>query len=266
MVDSIPVYVARPHGPYLYTHHKPIPSTTIPTLSYCGGYCNDCYPGKYILHRDAFIAQCAGGFSFTHIEGPHGPTGEGTRTLNKYDTKLVERAVVVVRNPYNVMQDRFIEFSRSYEHLDHRDHEWLPKFVMNSEGFQHYCKIQAVKFADEESKWYDPQIFQQSLSVPCHADMYRYVQWYNLVFESLDFMEIPYIIVHYEDFDNDFEGIDGDMLNFLGLEKNVTVAPEWYSQGDRGYFSEEDRRLLKEFITALATPVTMREIGRYLDY
>ena len=51
---------------------------------------------------------------------------------NKHDAKLAERVVIVMRNPCHVLQDRFLQHSRSYEHLNHRDHEWLPKFVMNN--------------------------------------------------------------------------------------------------------------------------------------
>jgi len=263
MVDSKPVYVSRPRGPYLYTHHLPVPAHTIPTLSHCGGFCNDCFPGKYMLRRDAFIAACAEGVSFEHVDGPHGPTGEGAYHDNKYDSKLVERAVVVVRNPYDVLQDRFIQFSRSYEHLNHRDHEWLPKYVMNREGFHHYCDMQAIKFADEESKWYDPSIFQASLAVPCHAEMFRYIQWYNLAFEAMDYLGIPYMVLHYEEIDGDYAGVETDMLNFFGLSHSA-VAPEWYSQGDRGFFSETDRSVLKNFINTMASPSTLNQIGRYL--
>ena len=59
---------------------------------------------------------------------------------NKYHTKLVERAVIIMRNPHHALQDIFLQCIRSYEHLNHRDHEWLPKFVMNNEGFHHHCK------------------------------------------------------------------------------------------------------------------------------
>ena len=58
----------------------------------------------------------------------------------KHDTKLVERSVIIMRNPHHVLQDMFLQHSRSYEHLNHRDHEWLPKFVMNNEGLHHCCK------------------------------------------------------------------------------------------------------------------------------
>jgi len=265
MVDSIPVYISRPRGPYLYTHHLPVPSTTIPTLTYCGGYCNDCYPGKYMLRRDEFIASCAHSISFEHNEGIHGPTGDGTYRHDKYDSKLVERAVVIIRNPFHVLQDRFLLYSRSYEHLNHRDHEWLPKFVMNNEGFDHYCKIQAVKFADEESKWYEPNIFSSSLVVPCHGDMYRYIHWYNNVFESLDFLNMPYMVVHYDDFDGDYTGVESDMLNFLGLEHGeYSEPPAWYPQGDREFLSDKDKLLLMSFIRSLATPSTLTQIERYL--
>jgi len=265
MVDSIPLYVSRPRGPYLYTHHLPLPTTTIPTLTYCGGYCNDCYPGKYMLRRDEFIAACAHSISFDAVQGPHGPTGEGSYTNYKYDTKLVERAIVIIRNPFHVLQDRFLQYSRSYEHLNHRDHEWLPKFVINHEGFHHYCQIQAVKYADEESKWYDPPIFSSSLTVPCHADMYRYIQWYNNVFESLDFLGMPYMVIHYDDFDGDYTGIESDMLNFLGLvHGEYSNPPLWYPQPDHEFLSDNDKYLLTNFINSLASPFTLKQIERYL--
>jgi len=269
MFDSVPVYEGHFNGPFLFTRHLDIPDHIVPVLSYCGGYCIDCYPGKYAkMPIKDFIKKCVKGIRFKADKvGPNGPIGQGVSYETYYDPKLVSKAVVVVRNPFNVIQDRFITFSHEFEGLDYRNHEWLTRYHINSDGFQAYCNNQKRKFIHQEVLYFDKNIFEESLDAPCYADIYRYVNWYNLAFESLEYLDIEYIVIHYEDFEfdltNPFDKTN-EVLEFFGFNPSTKYTPSFDPSDDRGFLSKKDRNLLMKLIQSLASPTTKLVIHRYL--
>jgi len=263
MVTSTPVYSDKPEGPFLFTSHLTIPDTHIATVSFCDAYCTDCPPSDYLLDLATFKAGCTTGITFSAEVGPKGPLGRGTSGPTSYDLSTVSKAVVLMRDPFNTVQDRFTHWTHSYTAISRRDHEWLPRYTTNGEGFDAYCDYSAVKYASEEQTAYDPDIFNAALGVKCHADIYRYVNWYNLVFETLSSEGIPYTVLHYEDFGNNYEGVEVDLLTFLGLT-TAASAPQFVLDGDRGYFTSDDKTALKTLIQLLASPDTINNMGRYM--
>jgi len=269
MFDSIPVYKGHKNGPFIFSRHLNIPEYIIPVLTYCGGYCVDCYPGKYAkMPVKDFIKECAKGLRFkADRKGRNGPTGKGVSYDTYYDPKLVSKAVVLVRNPFHVIQERFITFSHTFEGLDYRNHEWLPRYHINSDGFQAYCNNQKRKFIHQEVLYFDKNIFEESLGAPCYADIYRYINWYNLAFESLEYLSIEYIVIHYEEIEYEanynFDKAT-EILNFLGFNSNTKYAPSFESVGDRGFLSNEDKNLLIKLIHSLASPKTISVLQKYL--
>lgn len=263
MVTSTPVYSDKPEGPFLFTSHLAIPDSHIATVTFCDAYCTDCPPSEYIIDLPTFKAGCANGMTFQPEVGPRGPIGRGTSGPTSYDLSKLTKAVVLMRDPFNVVQDRFATWTHSYTDISHRDHEWLPRYTTNAEGFDSYCDYSAIKYATEEQAAYDNDIFDASLGVKCHADIYRYVHWYNLVFEMLNAESIPYTVLHYEDIGNDYQGAENNLLSTLGLTA-VNPAPVFVSHGDHGYFTSSDKTALKALIQLLASTDTLNNIGRYL--
>jgi len=260
--ESVPVYSQRPNGPFLFTHHLDLPMTYLPTVSYCGGLCIDCQPETYILTRDKFLAQCCSGVRFTPEIGLEGPTGSGTFQDVKYDCGRVQKALIIIRNPFHVIQDRFVHNSLINGPVAEQD--WIPRNTLNEKGFQVYCEA-GTKFEALEKSWYDSKAFEKSVGVPCHAEVYRWVQWLNLVFQSIQLQGIPYDVVHYDELRDDMETTMNRIMNFYELETVNEDAPEFYYKGDRGFFRNEDKVKIKELIRVLAQPDTLGHIERYIQ-
>ena len=63
--SSVQLFVERNNGPFIFSNNLPLPvKTYIPVLSHCGGSCINCFPGRYVMTRDAFIKECVTGQRF----------------------------------------------------------------------------------------------------------------------------------------------------------------------------------------------------------
>ena len=53
------------------------------------------------------------------------------------------------------------------------------RYNPNRGGLYSWCDEHAVKFSDEENKWYDEGIYDKAVDVICHAEFYKLVQWHS---------------------------------------------------------------------------------------
>ena len=258
-----------------------MPTKYIPVVSHCGGYCSGCNPGRYILRRDDFIATCSATIRFTPDIGLDGPIlNSGTYENTKYTAALIQKALIVIRNPFHVIQDRFLQYSHHYEkgHTAQRsinDHdEWYTKYQLNINGFHTYCMNEQHRYVDEEKKWFEFDDLTALTNVTtCHAEFYRWVQWYNLLFDSLDYLNIPHEILHYEDLfhkkgdknDNTNSGTK-QILDFFELQEIKNNDNHvFYYKGDYGYITNNEKDSIITLIKRFATEKTWKESLRYFN-
>jgi len=89
------------------------------------------------------------------------------------------------------------------------------------------------------------------------------MQWHNLAFVTTrDFVKVPTKVLHYEDYASE-ETLE-ELLVFLrldyeGLPLHTKFAPHDYS----AYFSQEERRAVKQAAKLLASPETWKHLQRY---
>jgi len=262
--SSEPVFMERSNGPFIFSNNLPLPvKTYIPVLSYCGGYCVDCYPGRYILTRDTFIKECVTGKKFEPSIYNNGENGFGFTTDVHYWGELIHKALQLARNPFHVIETRFLYITNYYN----GDLDWSMLFNPNREGLYSWCDETGVKFSDEESKWYPNGIYDIAVDVPCHAEFFKLIQWHNLVFEAIEHMNLPSKTLYYEDFITDYANQTKSLLNFYELanvvriEENI-VKPVYISNGN--FFTDEDKSKIKHFIKTLASNRTWALLERYL--
>jgi len=260
--DSAPLFLDRINGPYLFTYHLPLPvKTFIPTLSHCGGYCAHCYPGKYVMKRDTFMKKCLTGTKFTPSKHNNGENGYGFTEEVQYDSSLVKKAGIVVRNPLDVISTRFIYFSNSYSvNLD-----WTQRYEQSRDGFITYCTEQKIKFGEEESKFYPDNAREAGIDIPCYSEVYKVVQWHNLVCETLDYMSIPYKHIYYEDFFTDYDDSARDLLEFYGMAHVIPISgtrPDQVRLNQELYTPAESKKVLN-YIRLLASDCTKKVLSRY---
>merc|ERR1712157_463528 len=79
--------------------------------------------------------------------------------------------------------------------------DWSQRYDQNRRGFIAYCDELRINYADEEAKWWDNNIREAGLEIPCYAEFYKVIQWHNLVCDSLDYLKFPAKDFYFEDFE-----------------------------------------------------------------
>jgi len=267
--ESVPVFKERINGPWLYTHHLPLPeqNSYLPTLSYCGGYCARCFPGRYILKRDEFIKQCVTGTQFKPSDFNNGENEFGWTEDRKYDGEMIKKAGIMVRNPIDVVTNRFLYYSNVYA----GELDWSQRYDQNRKGFLAYCAENQVKYADEEAKWWVEEVRMDGIDIPCYAEFFKLIQWHNLVSEMIDYLGMEHRYFYYETFQANFTKQAENILGFYQLSPKVTVsddkAPGALRISSTTVFTQPERQKIGAFIYKMANDKVrklMKPYGLYI--
>lgn len=252
----IPLSAESPNGPFLLSPEKQLPSSTsfIMTKTHCGGYCTTCSPSVYIETKHSFMSSCArGSYTDEYLN----------RQTVEYDFKSVKKAIHLFRDPFSNIVSNF--------HLDRNEHEkqnkvdWLKKFTNDANGFKRWCRYLDQKHSAEE-KWshFLPDfITQKFTSVPCHKLFYLFTEWHNLARQVTVHLDLPTLVIEYEDYENNFESTVSAIFEFLNLplvEKPINfISGKKYVE----YFSHEERLAAKILVQTLSDEWTWSIVSKY---
>mmetsp|Transcript_20605 Transcript_20605/g.27046 ORF Transcript_20605/g.27046 Transcript_20605/m.27046 type:complete len:105 (+) Transcript_20605:1-315(+) len=102
-------------------------------------------------------------------------------------------------------------------------------------------------------------------SVPCHGDFFRYVQWHNLAFVTTHDLIVPTYVLHYENYEENFNQTVAGLLNFLQLDWE-NEAPEFIKGKEYSeYFTSEEQKVVRTAMEALSSTTTWNNIHHYFD-
>lgn len=110
--------------------------------------------------------------------------------------------------------------------------------------------------------------------VPCRGDFFRYVQWHNLLHQSLDYLpyKLPVLTLFYEGFESpNYEVTARSILDFLELQpvpdSNGNIKwSEFQSRGDYDeFFSDEQKEAVRDFLQTLSSFRVWGEIEHYFQ-
>jgi len=267
--ESTSVFNQRANGPWLYTD-LPVPESSspedpayLPVLSYCGGYCAKCFPGRYILKRDKFIEQCVTGTHFKPSNFNNGENEFGWTEERKYDGGMIKKAGIMIRDPIDVIESRFLYYSNVYA----GELDWSQRYDQNRKGFLAYCAENQVKYADEEAKWWNEEVRMAGLDIPCYAEFYKLIQWHNLVDEMIEYLEMEYRYFYYETFTKRFVDQANNLLEFYNLEPTVDInesqATSTVKTSSTSLFTSEERAKIGQFIYKMASPKVKQLLSLY---
>ena len=174
------------------------------TKAHCTGFCFGCEPAT---DAGAFEKSC-------RTASWSSPSG-----LKKtvYEADVVEKAVHIIRNPYDNIVSRMHHGLSHQEKLGYSDKELESMERDTPERFQAWCKLIDKRFASlvpESVAGRDDAA--RLLAVPCHADFIRYVEWHNKAVETLNQLEIPVYNLYYENYDINFNATIAKLYDFLG--------------------------------------------------
>jgi hypothetical protein len=264
------------------SYNIPQTGASILTKTHCGSRCTFCPPDKYIETWQSFLINCLSGSRSVPIKDKQHVDAKSLKNANAgyqkeyttYHPSLVEKAVHLIRNPFDNLVSRFHHEQK--EHKKRHDTQWTNRYSNNAHGFRKWCADEDTLFHSTEGKidWtsmgYNPKLMRMHFKgVACHAEFFRYVQWHNYAIESVKRLEIPVMYVHYEDYTTNLAGVTDRMLDFLNMTR-VGALPSFDSNKDYSdYFSLEERAAASELMRVVASDSSKELMERYwvqLDY
>lgn len=262
---SIPMYDESDSGPFWidpqgedfeYTR----PTTYALTKTHCGGRCEKCGPSKYVENPHSFLTACLSGKIAHSTE-----SGKVVKVPVTYDKELVQRAVHLIRSPFDNVVSRFHLELHGYAH--HNDTQKLKQYPSSRTGFRKFCfRLNKVFEREEESsRLIHSDVFELMRDVPCRDDFFRFVQWHNLAFVTTRSLQIPTLIVHYESYDTNYNETAMKMMKFLELEPKGELIDFIKGKEYVEYFTMAERERVKRAMEMLALSSTWEQISHYFE-
>lgn len=280
---SVPIYDWSVEGPYWM--HPPEdnyddrnPSSSILTKTHCGGRCIICPPDKYVETIPSFLQMCLSGSRKVPSLKKQRPSGtkrgsskstslsSSSSSIIQYEKHyvtyhpaVVERAIHMIRNPFDNLVSRFHHEQKEYRKKNRT--AWTERYTNDVPGFKKWCvdidSMSEMEYDHLDWKSYgynQTAILLDVRGVSCHAEFFRYAQWHILAINIVELLDIPVLYVHYEEYANDINDLTDQMLKFLNLDrkKGEEELPFFQSNKDySAYFTREERASASEFMRRL---------------
>ncbi len=155
----------------------------------------------------------------------------------------------------------------TYKHFVKKNHtDKLALYPRSRNGFRAFCRDLGERFYEEEqdSKFY-ADVFDDVKDVPCHSDFFRYIQWHSLAFQTTWDLDIPTMIIHYENYTDSFVETKDSLLEFL--EQDDVNPPPYFETGKtyREYFTTEEIEGVKKMFLKLGTDKMWAHTKHYFE-
>jgi hypothetical protein len=235
--------------------------TTVPevilTKTHCKGFCSgrSCGPDKTVHTVRSFMTGCLTGSRA--IE-----TDDGVEKIGvTYKPERVKKAIHIFRHPLDNIVARFhLEFAVQGSR---GNADFTKLFPRNSTGFQRWCALEDLNRDLLESRFIDVRLRLKMRESTCFNEFYRYVQWHNLAFSVSQDMGIPTMLLHYQEYSEDFEGTRDRVLEFLELTR-VGEGIEFIPGKEyRHYYSPQQKSSIYALLEELSSANTWGQIKDY---
>ena len=253
------VYPDLPHGPRFRGMSdeqwpRPMPKEYVMVKTHCTGYATNEGAVALKQDREEFIRGCA----TTRPDVEDAQKGE-------YDASLVHKAIHIVRDPFHNLISRFnCEHKLVAERGGDRALQFVERYPKNASGFHNFCRDLDSDFDKQYSKDLIPKSKRQDVKhTLCHDDIISYVQWHNHAFEACRHLHLPTLVIHYEDYEDDFNMTFSNLLDFMHL-RPIGKAGQYSARKDyQDYFTKEDRIKVKKLVKQFASTHTWKVLARY---
>lgn len=227
--------------------------------SHCGGFCHNCGPHKSIETPHAFLLLCSRAEENIIVNG----TEKKSFRKHVYDYEHdVDRAVHLIRDPLDNMVSRYHLGLHKVEHSG--DEEKLQRYTYDAQGFHNFCEDRLYDEEEHTDSHMDQDVLEMIQDVPCHLDLFRYVQWHNLAFiTTQDLLKIPTHMLHYHEYSDNFPSTLTTLLDFLDLPNTGAVTEFQTGKSYRDYFSTAQIAAMGNATRRLASRETWEHLERY---
>jgi len=235
-------------GPFMTTDKLPRPDGYVLTKTHCGGYGTR---HLEVLSSFDFLKECA------HVKYDDKP-----KTSTYYDPRIVDKTIHLFRNPFDNIVSRF--HLEQHKAMAKEKGEWVQKFPNSRDGFRKWCREYDNSLVERKTN----RIIHSFLKdialdgVLCYMEFYKYVHWHNNAFHVSEKLNIPSLIVHYEEYNHDYNATERNILEFLNLEKKIEGNQFHMSNYDE-YFTWEEKKNITEFVYAIASSQTLDQLNSH---
>jgi hypothetical protein len=252
-----------PGGPHWLDSNATYPSVYALTKTHCGGYCHSCRPHKSVETPHSFLMHCAMAEARETVERDNTTVSRIVKNVYDYKT-VVDRAVHLIRNPMDNMVSRY--HLGVHKVTKANDTELMERYTYDPQGFANFCEDTLYLRDEETSQQIDQAVLRLIQDVPCHLDLFRYIQWHNLAFiVTDDFLSIPTHILYYEDYSHKFDDTLNDLLEFLQLPNTGAISVFEEGKSYREYYTDAQVEAMRNATWWLASPTTWRHVEHYFD-
>jgi len=213
----------------------------------------DCSPKGYIRTYDAFEKGCRMGFR---------RNDDGTKTPLTYSSRLPQKSVVLIRDPFDNLVGRMHRaVNNKSQRPANESKELISRFTNDDQGVSNWCAYLGSKYAKEELESGN-EYLRKYQNVPCHAEWFRCIQWYNRAIEVTRRLHLPVYYLYYENYTLNYQETVNEFLDFLELER---VRDPYEFQAGKTYasfFTPEHGRGAARMAKDMASP----EVWRLLQH
>lgn len=236
------------NGPFLLLNHPKI--TRVPETVLTKTHCHAVWP-KHTTRR--FIMGCLSGQKAVMTEN-----SELVLLPVTYDPSLVTKAIHIFRHPLDNIVARF---HFAYNKKGNQTfHDLYPN---NATGFQRWCESEDKDLRLFQSLSFDDRLTDKMKGIPCRNEFFRYVQWHNTAFSAMRDMALPTMILHYHEYQDDYQGTRDRILAWLGLPLVGEGVPFQTGKRYRHFYTALQKRAILSFVRELASADTWEQLKRY---
>jgi hypothetical protein len=133
-------------------------------------------------------------------------------------------------------------------------------------GVLSWCKYMDAEFAKSpNASFFSKETNRLMPQVPCHSDLFRYIQWHNLAIELTEQLNIPSMIVHYEDYATSHKKTVDGLLSFMEITPVQEPLDFILGKTYQHLYNPEHARAMALLAKSMATPACWDEVRRYFD-
>ena len=217
---------------------------TVLVKTHCEGYG---FHDKTLISREQFIDNCA--------------AAGGAEKL-KYHPLVIQRAVHLIRDPFNNVVSRF-RFERKYR-MDNEERQHYPN---DEVAFRNYCFAQqSAGFHFERQDRLLDSVESTDELIPCYMDFIRYVHWHNLAFEMEHLLKLEVLVLSFEDWETSWNQTMTALLDFVSLPVEKPLPTEFIGgKVYRHYFTQYETKAIESLVKRFASEKTWNHLAKYFE-
>ena len=173
------------------------PTGFVLTKTHCGSYCFwECDKSIEYISTPARFSQNCGRTSYV----PKDDTSiKQILQRGQYSASLPKRAVHLIRDPFSNVVSRFHHTMEKFI----RQNETTYNYSLDRKGFRTFCQELDAKMKDVYLPYYK-DVRDLAKVIPCSSDFIQWTQWHNLACVTTYVLNLPTLIVHYENYTQNF--------------------------------------------------------------